>query len=94
MNTNLDIIYSCFLTNSGYTRASLGYIRSLGLLGNNVYINCVHKYPQGNSFTKDELFIVNKTCSIGKMEGDVLIEHVIPKDSALLQDACRRMIFL
>jgi glycosyltransferase involved in cell wall biosynthesis len=90
MNTNLDIIYSCFLTNSGYTRASLGYIRSLGLLGNNIYINCVHKYPQGNSFTKDELFIINKTCSMVKMEGDVLIEHVIPNRWRNLLNGSRR----
>lgn len=78
MSNQLKIIYSCFLTNSGFTRAALGYIRSLMLLNHDVHINCIHKYPQGDSFTKKELSIIKNTCQLNSIHGDVLIEHAIP----------------
>ena len=78
MTSPLKIIYSCFLTNSGFTRASLGYIRSLMSLSHDVHINCIHKYPHGDSFTNKELNIIKNTCQLNSMHGDIIIEHCIP----------------
>lgn len=72
------IIYSCFLTNVGYTRAALGYIKSLLINNFDVKINCIHKYPHGNSFTKEELHMIRDRCQLINLSGDILIEHVIP----------------
>jgi hypothetical protein len=58
------IIYSCFLTNVGYTRAALGYIKSLLINNFDVKINCIHKYPHGNSFTKEELHMIMDRCQL------------------------------
>lgn len=75
---NKSILYSCFLTNVGYTRAALGYIRSLLYINNNLKINCIHNGPHGNSFTKDEIEVIKKNLDSNCKSADICIEHVIP----------------
>jgi glycosyltransferase involved in cell wall biosynthesis len=76
---DLPIEYICFANCSGYSQASIDYIKSLELYGENVRLNVIHKKIIESSFSKKDIKWMKRLTSSFKSTYDcVQIRHIIP----------------
>jgi glycosyltransferase involved in cell wall biosynthesis len=76
---NKLIEYICFANCSGYSQASLDYIKSLDMLGAKVKLNVIHKKIIEDSFSKKQIdWMRGLTSSFETVYDCVQIRHIIP----------------